>query len=367
MLNAIHTEISDHDNDSNESNDENRESASSLPVATETDCPIDDTTTAAISSTGAASMPLEGGLAMDQLSPLSECLTNANFTQSGFHIINSHAPSPYPISTNSSEKTSRWRRPWCTYPNGLWTVVIAQCLCFVSNGLYLGGTQSCRLILIRGNLTAIFLNETVPNTTMAEATTRGVGLYGWERQDGEECVFSEQDWYSQEGSYKKVNEGFERATGRYWRIARGFAVASTALGWLLFFWVVIFSCVEFPRLHRNLLGLLLIVVLSTLQLQTLIMTLVLSDFCSEHRCQSGDIQMHNAASGLAVVSGILLILSDNRGRRKRQQQRRPISDEELIRDGLNIAQEIPVESELVDLSLIDPAAATGMTTQEAHR
>jgi hypothetical protein len=240
-------------------------------------------------------------------------------------------------------------------------------LCFVSNGLYLGGTQSCRLILIRGNLTAIFLNETVPNTTMTNATTRGVGLYGWERQDGEECIFIEEDWSPQDGSYKEVNEGFERATGQAWRIARGFAVASTALGWLLFFWVVFLSCLEFRRLHRNVLGLLLIVVLSTLQLQTVIITMVLSDFCAKNNCQSGDVQMHNCASILALISGILLILSDNSGRRKRQQQRRPISDGELIRDGLNIAQEIPVESELVDLSLIDPAAATGTTTVEAHR
>jgi hypothetical protein len=351
----------DGDNDSKDSSDVNRERTSSVPLTTGAGGPIDSM------ATGATPPLLEEGLVMDQFPPVSECLTDANTggTLSRFQIINSRAEDTE--TTNSSEKASRWRRSWCTYPNGLWTVVIAQCLCFVSNGLYLGGTQSCRLILIRGNLTAIFLNDTVPNTTVANATTRGVGLYGWEREDGEECVIIEEDWDPQDGSYKEVNEGFERATGRAWSIARGFAVASSALGWPMFFWVVIFSCVEFRRVHQNLLGLLLIVVLATLQVQTAVITLVLSDFCSEHNCQIGDIQMHNAASVLAVISGILLILSDNSGRRKRQLQRRPIPDGELIRDGLNIAQEIPVESELVDLSLIDPTAATGRTTQDSHR
>jgi hypothetical protein len=194
-----------------------------------------------------------------------------------------------------------------------------------------------------------------------------MGLWSWQNVDGK-CVRSDKDVDEKyaDVAYNDLYKRFRETTSS-WAFMRTTATTAIYIAWLLTIWLLVFSCIPFSVRMRNVLGLLLIVALSTSQAPVL--NVKYTDFCKVHGCQAGESwDFSIAAMTLVTIAGVMLILSNNDRRREQQRLRNlALNGAAASRDGLNIAEEVPVESGLIDLSLIDPAAAAAAAEVEGGR
>jgi hypothetical protein len=262
----------------------------------------------------------------------------------------------------------------CPFPNGVWTILVALALLFTANCFSLVGLLDCRLVMVEADLEAIFANATaaIVNDTVAVTSTnaterkltaagrRGVGLRGWEGADGK-CVCMN------DAKVRDLRAGFCKVTGAAWEDARLQVIGTVAISWPIFLWLLSFTCYAYSTLYRNILGLIMIVILTSAQ--NLQWTLKDSDFCRAHGCDWGQsIWTYMAATPFFIIGGIVLILSSSEEYLQRKvvtqdplTEMCTLDEEERRRDGFNNAREVPVDGELIDPTLINPSASPAST------
>jgi hypothetical protein len=266
-------------------------------------------------------------------------------------------------SKHASDEPARRCGSRCQFPNGVWTILVALALLFTANCFSLVGVLDCRLVTVEADLEEIFANATAALTStnaterkLTFAGRRGVGLKGWEGADGK-CVCMS------DAKVRDLRAGFCHVTGAAWKDARIQVIGTVAISWPIFLWLLSFTCYAYTTLYRNILGLIMIVILTSAQ--NLQWTLKDSDFCRAYGCDWGQsIWIYMAATPFFIISGIVLILSSSEEYLQRKVVTQDplaevctLDEEERRRDGFNNAREVPVEGELINPALINPSTS----------
>jgi hypothetical protein len=256
----------------------------------------------------------------------------------------------------------------CTYPNGVFILILAQILMLAASLFSLFVVCDCQFVTVDAAavdpiLTAIFHNESIP--VQPNKQDRGLGFFVWEDVDGK-CTY-EHNYNITEASWKD----YENFLGSDWNAARAMACYAAFFAWAVLIWLLVFSCVAHPKVIRYILVGVLIVLMPIFQsIPFLVMG---SDFCNENDCQIGRSAIYSAvAVGLYVITGILLLFSkDYPGARNAPQNSDKPNEEGTVahRDeeeprhyGFTYEREGPVASELGDVSLVESTATTTKAT-----
>ena len=212
-------------------------------------------------------------------------------------------------------------RPCCSYPNHVWTIVLAQLLTLVAFISTLAAAIDCRFV--NGPLEVIdaftieyLFNNSVPEDVRANnATSRGVGFFAWEVMDGS-CSY---DFYTGKNYWNATNPEEEmnnddigvfdlyytQLVGTDWMVPRTMAGISVFLAFIVLIWMFCFSCVAHKRRYRVILSFLLMIVLPLFQSLTFLV--FRTDFCDVHDCHVTSGSYHAMAATITYCFvGVLL-------------------------------------------------------------
>jgi hypothetical protein len=258
----------------------------------------------------------------------------------------------------------------CTYPNGVFILILAQILMLVASLLSVYAVYDCQFVTVDAAAVDPFLTTIFPSIPVqANNKDRGLGFFFWEGVDGQ-CT------YENNYDYSEVSwQDYENFLGSDWDGARAMACYAAFFAWALLIWLLIFSCVAHPKVIRYILGGVLIVLMPIFQ--SITFAVMGSDFCNENNCQIGRSARYAAgAVGLYAMTGILLLFSkDYPGTRRRQPPIAPHDsdkpneegtvthrDEEPRDYGFSYESEGPLASDMVDVSLVDSNVTTTKAT-----
>jgi hypothetical protein len=269
------------------------------------------------------------------------------------------------------------------YANGLVVLILVQVLLFCAT-LFSGFAMiDCRFVQVDAKsvdpeLSDIF-HDLVLNTTVLRPnndTKRRLGFYFYEGVDGK-CVFEHYedipyhhnatDWGENFGNNF---EAYMELLGNDWDTPRGLGTAAAGLAWLFWIWTMIMGCVAHIKVLRWILGALIVAILATFQSATY--SVLHSDFCDTH----GGCEIDRSSRfGIAAViffaaAGVLLFFTKDFSHNPLG----PVAaDAVAIKDVENAScayekngdaniTEVPVESEMVDVALVDDSAAETLPT-----
>lgn len=295
-------------------------------------------------------------------------------------------------------------RTCCSYPNSVWAVLPVQFVTTIALGLSIASIADCRLVRVPNTLEngidkftiQEFYNRTIPvGIKNNNATSRSIGLFGWENINGE-CSFD--SYEDMPGNDDRTAEHFPTVKLFLELVGRDFiplmklGVAVTILGFLVLIWMLcLLSCVAHTRRYRGFFAAILIFLLPLLQLLTL--RILGTEFCEDRNCKldEGSFFVISAAI-LYFAAGLLLcmgtqdfpgnpynkrkqgtILTNMRSCCRRRSETisqsesvdnndknqlcngSPTTDVEMTNynNGFADAVEIPVESEYIDRTLIE--------------
>jgi hypothetical protein len=198
----------------------------------------------------------------------------------------------------------------CSYPNSLYTIIVAQLLTIASFALYLGAAMDCHFVVGPASVIDVFsvqhlqnINKTITEDDLLNnATERGLGFFSWESLDGS-CASC--DGHKKTGGTNTTTVTFSDLVGTNWEATQVMAIISVVLSVIAVMWMLSFSCVASKRAYRAMLSFLLIVVIPLFQ--SLSFLVLRTDFCEANDCQlGGGGQRVIAAIPLSFAAGILL-------------------------------------------------------------
>jgi hypothetical protein len=305
-------------------------------------------------------------------------------------------------------------RTCCTYPNNVWAILPAQALTIIAFAFTVKSIAGCSLVhfpntpesgIDNFTITTVFNGTTPIGRINNNATYRSLGLFSWENIDGY-CVVGKKgdnyDWSTIQRYWQMLAGDFERTPTFVLAVVTvGVAAGIFALSLLL--WMVCLTCVAHKRRHRVLLVLLLTIGLPTVH--PLMFLLLQTEYCRENKCNVDHWGKYSIiAIFLYFMAGIALLIAtkDFPGNPYKEQQ--PMVRFNLtslfsprlhadshgsdsnpnVRHFVNVnpasvigmtnysngfadAIEIPVESELIDRTLIEaevgPLSAPNMAME----
>ena len=284
-------------------------------------------------------------------------------------------------------------RPCCTYPNGFIVLLLAQVLMFCAFLMSLFAVGDCQFVTVPAtesvddSLTAIF-NDTDVKVDDND-TERGLGFFFWEDVDGE-CAW---DREHTEDSFEAYWDFVGRSD---WESAASAAFSACVLSFCFFVWLLTFSCLAQPKIVRYSCAGLLIVLLTVLQ-SVPFRLLNSSEFCDEHDCSLGRSAHYSiAAVVLYFVAGVLLLFTRDypgpggagssaqvfvpatTAPEEQQPKNGTIDenatvehtlDEETLNqftDRATLPEAVPVQDDMMDVSLVDSSAPTEKTGNKAR-
>lgn len=264
-------------------------------------------------------------------------------------------------------------RIFCSYPNNVYTIILAQLLTLVSFSF------PAKVIDPDSWKYLNLMNKTISEEELTpNATERGLGFFTWEYLDGS-CASGGQGTYTNStfnGTYELT---FFDVVSTDWKAPRVMAIISFILSVIILIWTFSLACVATKRQYRAVLSFLLILVQPLFQSLTFLV--FRTDFCETNDCQlGGSGERMIAAILLSVVAGILLCVGTtnfpgnpytkkNRTQRCgnllfcRNTCRQLVMEEnsdpehnnvELVATNNHVdVMEVPVESDFFDSALID--------------
>jgi hypothetical protein len=260
----------------------------------------------------------------------------------------------------------------CTYPNGVFILIVAQILLVAASALAVAAAVDCQFVTVEASLVDPFLTTIFPDestTVEPNNNDRGLGFFVWEGVDGK-CTWEHNYTYT-ETAWQEYRDFL----GSGWDGARAMACFSAFCAWALLIWLLVFSCVAHRKVLRYIFGGVLLVLMTIFQ--SITFAVMDSDFCNENDCQIGRSARCSAvAVGLYAMTGILLFCSKDYPGARNVDGQSPIApqdsekpneegtvdhrdEEEPQHDGFADAQEVPPESDLVDVALVDSSAPAG--------
>jgi hypothetical protein len=280
-------------------------------------------------------------------------------------------------------------RTCCSYPNKLWSILLAQILTLVAFAMSCIALFDCRFVLVGAAhndivdaLSINFLwNGTIPEGIMSNNDSRGLGFFSWETIDGS-CSYGPPP-----DGWENIFETYSSFLGSDWKPPRAMAAVTVGMGLTVLIWmIVILSCVAHKQRYRTILAFLLIIALPLSQAMTFIA--LRTGFCAAIDCAIGSSGINAAtAAAFYLFAGVLVFFgtSDFPGNPYRKRPRRRCqnifccghltsnqdSNDEIDNNiGSNIEMgqnnsnnvadivEVPVESDFFDTSLIDTNVAS---------
>lgn len=286
-------------------------------------------------------------------------------------------------------------RTCCSYPNSVWAILLAQIVTTFAFALSVASIADCRLVRVPNSENGIdeftknvLYNGTIPvGVVNNNATSRAIGLFGWENINGEcSCDSSEDapsktDGNAEPFSVLKIYLDF---VGRDFIPLNITGAVVAALGFMVLLWMMfLLSCVAHKRHYRYILVALLIFILPLLQSMTF--RILATDFCQNANCELDEGTFFAiGAIVLYVAAGLLLCIGtqdfpgnpykqrkqlrsyfskqsetlsyiETIGNKNQVQNGSPTVDVEMFsyNNGFADAVEIPVQSECIDRTLIE--------------
>lgn len=232
----------------------------------------------------------------------------------------------------------------------------------------------CHFVTVNATLVDPYLTTIFPDTTITVQPNnkdRGLGFFVWEGVDGQ-CTWMHEDYNYTEAAWNKYSDFL----GSDWDAPRAMACFAAAIAWTFLIWLLVMSCVAHIKIIRYVVAFALIVLLPIFQ--SITFAVLDSDFCADKDCQIGrSARFAAVAVGLYALTGILLLFTkDYPGARSTQQPAAAAAaqkhNEELTVDhrdeeephhvGFEGVREVPIDSDMVDVALVDSNAATNKAT-----
>jgi hypothetical protein len=170
----------------------------------------------------------------------------------------------------------------CKYPNGPFTIIVAQCMVFAGMFLSAATLGDCSFVTTRQVQFPASLGIPVvyedPNNPIIR---RGVGFFFWELHDSGKCSWELFDTALPESVLEEIWKWyFDEVLDSQWDVARILA----GIAWFLAFvtwWIILFAtCMSYARPFRYVIAFILIVAVTTLQCCSYIV--FRSDICSDN-------------------------------------------------------------------------------------
>lgn len=211
------------------------------------------------------------------------------------------------------------------YPNGIITVLLAQLLLFFGFILSTGVMLGCDFVIADighsnatdNNSTTVFLSFNGSETASEPQHRRGLGFFN--HQDANGLCRYEQMGKDYQYILNETDAGavlidytvdYVDWLGPDWEVPRDLGLAAASLSFLLWIWLLFFTCISHPRPLRYILSTLIILVAMSLQFGTF--SILGSEFCEERNCEiSRTSKLSIAAGFLFLVSGLLLCCTKN--------------------------------------------------------
>jgi hypothetical protein len=200
----------------------------------------------------------------------------------------------------------------CRYPNGPIPIILAQIILFVGAMFASEAMVDCWFVSAKiANIVGerpVNLPETLESYLPTDKR-RGLGFFSWELANGE-CSYDLKDDLSED-----LVDDYIDFLGGDWRAPRGMGTTTASLSWVIWIWVLVFTCVSHTRYVRYLVCALCLLILVVFQSVTF--AVITSDFCDDADCELG----RGAGFSIAAVlcfffSGFLfLVMRDYPGDR----------------------------------------------------
>jgi len=238
---------------------------------------------------------------------------------------------PNTESMSSPENAIVPRQDHCgcsCYPNGFFVLIMAQILFTAAVGLSAASMLDCRFVVAD-----IFVDSTGPgNTTLLDdllsQDRTGLGFFNHQDISGD-CHWK--DWNNEEdkGEFTIYADNYIDWLGDEWKIGGAMGSTAAILGFFLWFWLLVFSCVAHIRPLRYLVGSVSALILVSFQFATL--SALNSTFCDDHNCSFDRSAGFSVAAGmLFFFAGVLLFLThDYHGLQSQEHHATVIQDEAL--------------------------------------
>jgi hypothetical protein len=296
-------------------------------------------------------------------------------------------------------------RVFCSYPNNVCTIVLAQLLTLMAISFTVYTTLDCRFIKgpsaeIDAFTLQFLFNNTVPEDfEYKPSELRGLGFFSWEAMDG---TCSSEYYIGSNLTYADLNNNtysvrdiacsvyYARLVGTDWKMPRAMAVLSSVVAFVAVTWMLILSCVANKRRYRAILAILLMIVLP--MVQSLTFLVFRTDYCVANDCEYGGSSRYATAAVVAYfLSGVLLCVgtTDFPGNPYTKRRRPPHCDNllccrnacrQLMKEPdepeqhqteavasathpLAEVTEVPVEPDFFDTSLIDGDAVVSIPAE----
>jgi len=266
----------------------------------------------------------------------------------------------------------------CCYPNGIWPVLIAQCLIVAAFFLNAGAFMGCQYVTVPAEKVDSILERLYPDYYGKEGTIhynntgirdrRGLGFLVFEDAYGE-CAY---EYLAYEANETDVEQVLEKdayrdddsyAIGYYvedfldsWNPGRVPCFLGGVVGLVAAVWMTCFACVRHHRVLRWFLGI-GIIVSGTICMGTTFSVLS-TEFCHENDCQPGrEFGLALAAFFAYFFGGVALLLArDSQQEPKSPQAGTRSPDPALpmpqVLDGIGNATEVPVSAHMMNPSLV---------------
>jgi hypothetical protein len=166
----------------------------------------------------------------------------------------------------------------CRYPNGPIQLILAQILLFLGLMFSIEAMIDCRFVDATIESVPKPLPETL-ETYLPTGSRRGLGFFFWELENGE-C-----SWDLDDDLTDDLIEDYIDFLGGDWRAPRGMGITALTLSFVIWIWILVFSCVAHLRPVRYVVAALCLLILVAFQAVTF--AVVTSDFCDDADCKMG--------------------------------------------------------------------------------
>jgi hypothetical protein len=190
----------------------------------------------------------------------------------------------------------------CRYPNGPIQLMFAQILLFLGAIFSIESMVDCKFVDARIEAFPVLLFPDTLETYLPTGDSRrhGLGFFFWELENGD-C-----SWHLEDDLTDDLIDNYIDFLGGDWRAPRGMGMTALVLSWIIWIWILVFSCVAHLRPVRYAVAALCLLILVVFQSVTF--AVITSDFCDDADCKMGRGARFSIAAVFCFFFGGLLFL-----------------------------------------------------------
>jgi hypothetical protein len=168
----------------------------------------------------------------------------------------------------------------CRYPNGPIQLMLAQILLFLGAIFSIESMIDCKFVDARIEAFPVLLFPESLETYLPTGGSRHrLGFFFWELENGD-C-----SWHLDDDLTDDLIDDYIDFLGGDWRAPRGMGMTALVLSWIIWIWILVFTCLAHLRPVRYAVTALCLLILVVFQSVTF--AVVTSDFCDDVDCKMG--------------------------------------------------------------------------------